>query len=65
MNILQKPWRHQILLNGSQITDLLNDQLTAIPKKFQNHPIIMKLKGKYNFQDKFSFKSVPVKYVYH
>ena len=44
-------------------TDLLNDQLTAIIKKFQNHPSIMKLKSKHNFQKKISFQPVPVKYV--
>ena len=44
-------------------TDLLNDQLTAIIKKFQSHPSIKKVKCKYNFQEKFSFKSVPVNYV--
>ena len=44
-------------------TDLLNDQHTAIIKKFRNHPSITKLKSKYNFQEKFSFKPVPVKYV--
>ena len=42
--------------------DLLNDQLTAI-KKIENHPSAMKLKSKYNFQEKFSFKPVPVNYV--
>ena len=47
----------------SNNTDLLNDQLTAIIKKFQNHPSIMKLKSKYNFQDKFCFKLVAVNYV--
>ena len=47
----------------SNNTDLLNDQLTAIIKKFQNHPSIKKLKSKYNFQEKFSFKPVPVNYV--
>ena len=47
----------------SNNTDLLNDQLTAIIKKFRNHPSIIKLKSKYNFQEKFSFKPVPVKYV--
>ena len=47
----------------SNNTDLLNDQLTAIIKKFQNYPSIMKLKSKYNFQEKFSFKPVPVEYV--
>ena len=47
----------------SNNTDLLNYQLTAIIIKFQNHPSIMKLKSKYNFQEKFSFKPVPVKYV--
>ena len=31
--------------------------------KFQNHPSIMKLKSKYDFQEKFSFKPVPVKYL--
>ena len=50
-------------MNGPRITDLLNDQLTAIIKKFQNHPSIKKLKSKYNFQEKFSFKPVPVNYV--
>ena len=50
-------------MNDPQITDLLNDQHTAIIKKLQNHSNIMKLKSKYNFQDKFSFKLVPVKYV--
>ena len=40
----------------SNNTDLLNDQLTAIIKKFQNHPSIKKLKSKYNFQEKLSFK---------
>ena len=29
--------------------DLLNDQLTAIIIKFQNHPSIMKIKSKYKF----------------
>ena len=47
----------------SNNTDLLNDQLTAIIKKFRNHPSIIKLKSKYNFQEKFSFKPVPVEYV--
>ena len=47
----------------SNNTDLLNDQLTAIIINFQNHPSIMKLKSKYNFQENFSFKQVPVKYV--
>ena len=47
----------------SNNTDLLNDQLTAIIKKFRNHPSIIKLKSKCNFQEKFSFKPVPVKYV--
>ena len=47
----------------SNKTDLLNDQLTAIIKKFRNHPSIIKLKSKYNFQGNFSFKPVPVKYV--
>ena len=47
----------------SNNTDLLNDQLTAIIKKFRNHPSIIKLKSKYNFQEKFPFKPVPVKYV--
>ena len=47
----------------SNNTDLLNDQLTAIIKKFRNHPSIIKLKSKYNFQENFSFKPVPVKYV--
>ena len=47
----------------SNNTDLLNDQLTAIIKKFQNHPSIMKLKSKYNFQEIISFKPVPVNYV--
>ena len=42
--------------------DLLNDQLTAI-KKIQNRLSVMKLKSKYNFQEKFSFKPVPVNYV--
>ena len=46
----------------SNNTDLLNDQLTDIIKRFQNHPSIMKLKSKYNFQEKFSFKPTPVKY---
>ena len=46
----------------SNNADLLNDQLTAIIKKFQNHQSIMKLKSKYNFQEKFSFKPVHVKY---
>ena len=45
----------------SKNTNLLNDQLTAIIKKFQNHQSIMKLKSKYNFQEKFSFKPVHVK----
>ena len=40
--------------------DLLNDQLTAIIKKFRNHPSIIKLKSKYNFQETFSFRPVPV-----
>ena len=48
---------------ASNNTDLLNDQLTAIIKKFRNHPSIIKLKNKYNFQEKLSFKPVPVKYV--
>ena len=47
----------------SNNTDLLNDQLTAIIKKCRNHPSIIKLKSKHNFQEKFSFKPVPVKYV--
>ena len=47
----------------SNSTDLLNCQITAIIKKFQNHPSIMKLKSKYNFHEKFSFKPVLVKYV--
>ena len=47
----------------SNNTDLLKDQLTAIIKTFRNHPSIMKLKSKYNFQEKFSFKPVPVKSV--
>ena len=47
----------------SNNTDLLNDQLTTIIKNFQNHPSIIKLKSKYNFQGKFSFNPVPVKYV--
>ena len=42
-------------MNGPRITDLLNDQLTAIIVKLKNHPSIMKLKSKYNFQEKFSF----------
>ena len=46
----------------SNNTDVLNDQLTAIIKKFRNHTSIIKLKSKYNFQEKFSFKPVPVKY---
>ena len=33
----------------SNNTDVLNDQLTAIIKKFRNHPSIIKLKSKYNF----------------
>ena len=37
-------------------TDLLNDQFIAIIKKFQNLPSVMKLKSKYNFQEKFPFK---------
>ena len=37
----------------SNNTDLLNDQLTAIIKKFRNHPSIIKLKSKYNFQENF------------
>ena len=37
----------------SNNTDLLNDQPTAIIKKIQNHPSIMKLKSKYNFQENF------------
>ena len=48
---------------ASNKTDLLNDQLTAIIKKFQNHPSIKKLKSKYNFQENFFFKPVPVNYV--
>ena len=47
----------------SNDTDLLNDQLTAIIKTFRNHASIIKLKSKYNFQEKFSFKPVPAKYV--
>ena len=43
----------------SNNTDLSNHQLTAI----RNHPSIIKLKSKYNFQKKFSFKPVLVKYV--
>ena len=46
----------------SNNTGLLNE-LTAIIKKFQNHPSVMKSKSKYNFQEKFSFKLVPLKYV--
>ena len=37
--------------------------LLLLFKKNQNHASIMKLKSKYNFQEKFSFKPVPVKYV--
>ena len=37
----------------SNNTDLLNNQLTAIIKKFQNHPSGIKLKSKYKFQEKF------------
>ena len=37
--------------------------INLLLKKFQNHPSIKKLKSKYNFQEKFSFKSVPVNYV--
>ena len=48
---------------ASNNTDLLNDQLTAIIKKFRNNPSIIKLKSKYNFPEKFSFKPVPVKSV--
>ena len=44
----------------SNKTDLLNYQLTAIIKQFQNHPSIKKLKSKYNFQEKISFKPVPL-----
>ena len=47
----------------SNNTDLLNEQLTGIIKKFQNHPSIKKLKSKYNFQEKVSFKPVSVNYV--
>ena len=47
----------------SNNTELLNDQVTAIIKKFQNHPSIKKLNSKYNLQEKFSFKSVPVNYL--
>ena len=47
----------------SNNTDLLNDQLTTIIKKFRNRPSIVKLKSKYNFQEKFPFKTVPVKHV--
>ena len=47
----------------SNNTNLLNDRFTAIIKKFQNHPSTKKLKSKYNFQGKFSFKLVPVNYV--
>ena len=36
---------------SSNNTDLLNDQLTTIVIKFQNHPSIMKLKSKHNFQE--------------
>ena len=39
----------------SNNTYLLNDQLTVIIKKFQNHPSIMELKSKYNSQEKNSF----------
>ena len=39
----------------SNKTYLLNNQLTAIIKKFQNHPSVIKLKSKFNFQEKFSF----------
>ena len=51
------------LLFYSNNTDLLNDELTTIIKKFQNHPSTMKLKSRYNFQERFTFKPVPVKYV--
>ena len=44
-------------------TDLLNDQLTTITNKFHNCSSIMKLKGKYNFHEKFSFNLVPMRYV--
>ena len=51
------------LLFYSNNTDLLNDELTTIIKKFQNYPSAMKLKSRYNFQERFTFKPVPVKYV--
>ena len=50
----------------SNNTDLLNDQLTAIINLlllFRNHSSIIKLKSKSSFQEKFSFKPVPVKCV--
>ena len=32
--------------------DILNEQLTAIIIKFQNHPSIVKIKCEYKFQEK-------------
>ena len=43
--------------------DLLKEQFTTIIIKFQNQASIMKIKSKYKFQKKHSFKQAPVKYV--
>ena len=41
--------------------NIYNENLTAIIKKFENHPSIMKIKSKYVLQEKFSLKPVTVK----
>ena len=43
--------------------DILNEQLTAIIIKFQNHSSIVKIKCEYKFQEKKYFRPVPLKYV--
>ena len=50
-----------ILIENEKITNNSNEVVKK--ETFQNHPSIIKLKSKYNFQEKFSFKPVPVKYV--
>ena len=43
--------------------DLLNDQFTAFITKFRNLPSILKIKSKYNFQEKIYFTPFAVKFV--
>ena len=38
-----------------------NEKRTTIIKKFENHPIIIKIKRKYAIQEKFSVKPVTVR----